>query len=77
MDGKSVAGTINVKEGQELSLTYEIIDGSHKLVEAAGGIPVVGWGESYTKVTKPLTIRPEMNGHNITRGAFGIAVKEE
>ena len=77
LDGKAVSGTITVKEGQKLSLTYEITDSSHKLEEGAGGVPLVGWGKSYTKVTKELTITPDMDGKTITRNDFGIKVKGE
>ena len=77
LDGKAVSGTITVKEGQKLSLTYEITDSSHKLEEGAGGVPLVGWGKSYTKVTKELTITPDMDGKTITRDDFGIKVKGE
>ena len=72
LDGKEVSGTITVKEGQKLTLTYEITDSAYKLKEGAGGVPLVGWGKSYTKVSKDLTITPGMDGKTITKDDFGI-----
>lgn len=72
LDGKEVSGTITVKEGQKLTLTYEITDSAYKLKEGAGGVPFVGWGKSYTTVSKDLTITPGMDGKTITKDDFGI-----
>lgn len=77
LEGKAVSGKIAVKEGQKLSLTYEITDSSHKLEEGAGGVPLVGWGKSYAKVTKELAITPDIDGKTITRDDFGIKLKGE
>lgn len=74
LDGNEVSGTITVKEGQKLSLTYEITDSAYKLKEGAGGIPIVGWGKSYTKVSKDLTITSAMDGKTITKDDFGIEI---
>ena len=72
LDGKEVGGTITVKEGQKLTLTYEITDPTYKLKEGAGGVPLVGWGKSYTKVSKDLTITSAMDGKTIIKDDFGI-----
>ena len=76
LDGVVVSGIIDVKEGQKLSLTYEITDPAYKLTEGAGGIPLVGWLQSYTKVTKDLSVIPSMDGKTITKDDFGIQVVE-
>jgi len=74
LDGSEVSGTVTVKEGQKLTLTYEITDSAYKLKEGAGGVPIVGWGKSYTKVSKDLTITPAMDGKTITKDDFGIEI---
>lgn len=73
LDGEEVGGTITVKEGQKLTLIYNITDSAHKLEK--NGIPVPGWGKSYTKAKKELTITPDMDGNTITKDDFGIKVK--
>ena len=72
LDGKKVSGNIVVKEGQKLALTYEIVDSTYKLKEGAGGVPIVGWGKSYTKVTKELTVIQTMDKTTITKDDFDI-----
>ena len=74
LNGDEVSGRINVKNGQEISLTYKITDSEHKLAEGAGG--VFGIGASYTDVTKKISISPEMDGKIITKDDFGIKVVE-
>lgn len=75
LDGKEVTGTILAKEGQKLTLTYEITDSRYKLSEGAGGLPLVGWGKSFTKATKDLIITEEMDGSIITKQNFGITTE--
>ena len=75
LDSKEVSGVIRVKEGQKLELTYEITDDSHKMKEKTGGIPVLGIGASYTKVTKTISISHEYDGKTITKFTFGIEVE--
>ena len=72
LDGKEVSGTITAKEGQKLDLIYEITDSAYKLKEGTGGVPLVGWGKSYTTVSKVLTITSAMDGKTITKDDFGI-----
>ena len=71
LDGKEVSGTINVKDGQSLELTYEITDSSHKLKKADGGF-IFGWGASYTKATETIKLSSDYDGKTITRRSFGI-----
>ena len=75
LDGKDVTGSVLAKEGQKLSLTYEITDSKYKLTEGAGGLPLVGWGKSYTKVTKELIVTSDMDGTTITKKNFGITTE--
>ena len=77
LDGRDVSGETRVKEGQTLTLTYEITDGVHRLKEGAGGVPLVGWGKSYTKVSKSLTITPALDGSTLTKADFGIEIERE
>lgn len=72
LDGEVVSGTITVKAGQKLELTYEITDSAYRLKQAHGGF-IFGWGASYTKATKTITINASYEGKTVTKADFNIA----
>lgn len=72
---ENVSGTAKFKQGEKLTLEYEIIDDDHKLKEAAGGfLGIVG--QSNKKVTESLEITSDYDGKTITKADFGIEVTE-
>ncbi len=71
LDKKDVSGTIQVRDGQKLSLTYEITDPAYKLSEAAGGF--LGIGASTSKATKEISISSDLDGTTVTKTTFGIS----
>lgn len=72
LDGEEVSGEIEVREGQTLSLEYEILDDNYQLEVAEGGF--LGIGKSYTKVSKDLKITSELDNKIVTKEDFGVAV---
>ncbi|MDE7416944.1 MAG: hypothetical protein K2N44_11735 [Lachnospiraceae bacterium] len=72
---ENVSGAVEFKQGEKLTLEYEITDDSHKLKEAAGGF--LGIGESDKKVTKSIEITADYNGRTIMKEDFGIEVTGE
>jgi len=72
LDSVGKSGTINAKVGQELRLSYEIMEGSDHQIAVPGGIQ--GIGASKTKAVKTIKITDDMDGKTITRQDFGIEV---
>lgn len=73
LNGKEVSGTVGVREGDELSLTYEITENGYKLGESNGAL----WWKTDKSVTKKLSITSEYDGKTITKTDFGITTKGE
>ena len=73
-DGKEVSGKVSLREGEKLTLTYEIKKAGYKLSEATGGF--LGIGKSDKKITQEITISANLDGTTITRNNFGIEVKK-
>lgn len=67
LDGKTVSGKTYVKDGQKLTLTYEITDSNYRLTEARGGVPFIKLGASTTKAEESIFISREMNGTKLTK----------
>lgn len=76
LDGKVVSGEVYVKEGQKLTLTYEITDPNHRLTEARGGVPFIKLGASATKAEESIFISREMNGTKLTKSDFHIETEK-
>ena len=74
LDGNTVKGRVNVKEGQKLKLSYEITDDKHRLKEATGGFLI--FGKSDKKAEKTISISSEMDGKTITKADFNIETIE-
>lgn len=74
IDGKEVSGTVQIKEGEKISLEYEITDDNYSLQEGAGG--VFGIGKSYKKVSKEIVISEDYDGKTIKKDDFNIKVKK-
>lgn len=71
LDGKVVSGTISVRDGQKLELTYEITDSNYKLSQKAGG--VIGIGASDKKVSHSIKIDSSCDGKVISKSSFNIS----
>lgn len=71
LDEKPVAGTIDAKAGQHLTLTYEITDPSYKLSTDHNG-SLLGIGASYTTATESITITADMDGKRLRKTDFNI-----
>ncbi len=63
-----------LKQGEKLTLEYEITDDSHKLKEETGGF--LGFGKSDKKVTAQIEITADYDGRIVTKEDFGIEVTE-
>ena len=72
--GVELMGMVKVKAGEEITLEYEITEDGYKLTEGAGGL--FGFGKSYKKVTKKITLTADLDGKTITKEDFGIEVEK-
>lgn len=70
LDGYVVSGTIKVRDGQKLSLEYEITDGNYKLSDVSGYL----FWKTEKKVTKELAITSDYDGKTISKSDFEISV---
>lgn len=74
-DGKDVGEEkLRLREGQKLTLEYEITDSGYRLKEPAGGF--LGIGKSDKKATESITITAEYDGRVLTESDFGIEIVE-
>ena len=71
---KTVSGTEKFKQGEKLTLKYEITDDVHMLKEASGG--VLGIGGSNKNATESIEITADYDGKTVTKADFGIEVTE-
>lgn len=74
-NGENVTGTISVRDGQILTLKYEITAPGY-IIEGAGGFPFGLWKNDQEQ-TADITLTENMNGQTINRETFGIVVVKE
>ncbi len=72
LDKESVSGSVFAKEGQELTLEYEIQKDGYMIKDAKGLI--FGIGKNDQKKKESLTVTREMDGKTIVKEDFGIEV---
>lgn len=65
---------VKLKQGEKLTLEYEITDDSHKLKEETGGFP--WFGKSDKKVKAQIEITADYDSRIVTKEDFGIEVTE-
>lgn len=70
LNGSVVSGSIQVRDGQKLSLEYEITDGNYKLSDTSGFL----FWKTDKKTTKEILITPDHDGKTISKSDFGISV---
>lgn len=72
LDDKADSGSIRVKSGQVLKLTYTITANDYVIEGGSSGF--LGIGKTDTEKTESLTITADLDGKTIDRSNFGINV---
>lgn len=74
VNGVVVTGSVNVKNGAEITLEYTTKEGY--VIEGATGILGSPIGKNDKVITKTITIDRSMDGNTLNRGVFGIEIRE-
>lgn len=72
LDGEDVSGIVPAKEGQKLTLEYEITSEGY-VIEGAKGI-VFGIGKDDQKKSETIVVSASMDGETVDRNTFNICV---
>lgn len=72
LDNNAVSGSIRVKSGQTLKLTYTITADGYVIEGGSSGF--LGIGKTDTEITESLTITADWDGKTIDRSSVGINV---
>ena len=76
LDNEEVSGSIRVKNGQTLKLTYKVTAEGYIIEGGSGGF--LGIGKTDKEKTESLSITSDWDGKTIDKSSFGInVVKEE